>query len=65
MDIEYRLPLIECRYCDRFIMRVKRQTYLYPTGTRTVTKVYCKYERNCIKQYEKQKEMERKNHENG
>lgn len=65
MDIEYRLPLIECRCCDRFIMRVKRQTYLYPTGTRAVTKVYCKHEKDCIRRAIKQKEMERKNHENG
>ena len=63
MDIEYSLPLIECRYCDKFVMSVKRQIYLYPLNTQTVIKVTCKHERDCIKQVIKLKEMERMKHE--
>ena len=65
MDIEYSLPLIECRYCDKFVMSVKRQIYLYPTSTRNVVKVTCKYQRECIERVIKQNEMERKKHEDG
>ena len=63
MNIEYSLPLIECRYCDKFVMSVKRQTYLYPMNTRNVVKVTCKYQRECIERVIKQNEMERKKHE--
>lgn len=65
MDIEYSLPFIECENCYRFVMDVKRQTYLYPTSTRNVVKVTCKYQRECIERVIKQNEMERKKHENG
>lgn len=65
MRIEESLPFPKCVNCKRYVMKVNEQTYLYPIGTERVIKVTCKHERNCIKQYEKQKEMERKNHENG
>lgn len=63
MDIVYRLPLIECRICERFVMNVKRQTYLYSTNTEPFISVTCKHERDCINRVIKQKEMERAEHE--
>ena len=58
MSIEYSLPFPECENCNRFLMNVKRQTYLFPLRTMPVTKVSCKHEAECIKQVERLKKME-------
>ena len=64
MRIEESLLFDGCKTCNRFVLNVKRQTYLYPCGTETVVKVTCKHERECIKEAKRQIEMERKKHEN-
>ena len=63
MRIEESLLFDGCETCKRFVLNVKRQTYLYPCGTETVIKVACKHERKCIKAAKRQIEMERKKHE--
>ena len=64
MRIEESLPFPECVNCNRYVMKVNEQTYLYPIGTERVIKVTCKHQRECIKQYQKAKENGEIEHEN-
>lgn len=64
MRIEESLPFPECANCNRYVMKVNEQTYLYPIGTERVIKVACKHQGKCIKQYQKAKENGEIEHEN-
>ena len=58
MRIEESLPVDICTTCDRFVLNVNKQTYLYPTGTERVIKVTCDNERNCRLVQKRLKELE-------
>ena len=63
MRIEESLPFPECVNCNRYVMKVNEQTYLYPIGTERVIKVSCKHQRECINRIKRQIRMEGKKHD--